>query len=117
MGFAALHHLLHQGHGFGGDAEAWQVRCKAGHTQDANGVFAKGGGDVPERARFQVAQAVKGIDAMRHEQGFEFCALVLFAVVCVEGAVCQASAPCLRQRHGVDSQVAARQIFLKRDFG
>ena len=59
--FAVFHHLPHQSHGFSGDFKP-VARGKAGGTQDADGVFGKGGGNVAQNARRQILLSAEGVD-------------------------------------------------------
>ena len=59
--FAVFYHLSHQFHGFFGDFKT-VARGKAGGTQDADGVFGKGGRDVAQNARCQILLSAEGVD-------------------------------------------------------
>ena len=59
--FAVFHHLPHQLHGFFGDFKT-VARSKTGGTQDADGVFGKGGGNVAQNARRQILLSAEGVD-------------------------------------------------------
>ena len=56
--FARLHHGLHQRHGFGGNAKVGEAGGKAGHAQDAHGVFGKCLGHMAQHFGVQVGHAV-----------------------------------------------------------
>ena len=59
--FAVFHHLPHQLHGFFGDFKT-VARSKAGGTQDADGVFGKGGRDMAQNACRQILLSTEGVD-------------------------------------------------------
>ena len=83
-------HLLHQTHGLRGNAEVGKPRCKARHAQDAHRVFAESLGDMAQHLGLQIGHA-----AIRIKNG------------CIARPVCVCS-------YGIDSQIAARQVFFQR---
>ena len=92
-GLASLDHRAHQGHGFGRDAEVGKARREARHAQYAHRVFAKRIGHMAQQLGLQVALAPIGV-AERAARG-----------------------PACGRGHGIDGQVAAREVFLQRDIG
>ena len=64
LDFASVHHVLHELQGFGGHLEFWKARRKAGQSQDAHRIFAKGGGDMSEGLVFQILPTVIRVDAV-----------------------------------------------------
>ena len=58
---ACGHHLLHQGHGFGRYGKIGKARRKAGQTQNAHWVFAKGIGHMAQHPVFQILLTVIGV--------------------------------------------------------
>ncbi|MNZ96059.1 hypothetical protein D3C78_1152370 [compost metagenome] len=92
-GFAGIDHLLHQGHGFGRDLEVVKTRRKTRHAQHAHRVFAKGVGHMAQQPGLQIALAAIGV---------------------VQAAAVR---PAFARRHGIDRQVAPRQVFFQRHIG
>ncbi|CWP55968.1 Uncharacterised protein [Neisseria meningitidis] len=84
--FAVFHHLPHQLYGFFGDFKP-VTRGKAGSTQDADGVFGEGRGNVAQNACRQIPLSAERVDNL--------------AVRIL--------------RHRVDGQVAAHQVLLQRN--
>ena len=87
-GFAGGHHVAHQLQGFGGNGKTI-AGGKAGSAQNAHRVFGKSGRHMAQQAQLQIAAAVERVDNL----------------------------PVGVLRHGVDAEVAPRQILLQRDIG
>ena len=93
---AGRHHLAHELHGFGRDAEVGEARRKARQTQNAHRVFAKGIGHMAQHAVLQILLAVIGVH--------QVLKLVL-------------ASPVRRSGDGVDGEIAPRQVFFQCHIG
>ena len=62
ISFAVLNHILHELHGLRRDAEVGKAGGKAGHTQNAHRVFAKGVGYMAQDSGLDVFLTAVGVD-------------------------------------------------------